>query len=178
MTSCDESGFTMAELLIVVAIIVILMIVAVPRLRRAQVTGNEASAIGSLRAIHGAQNAFLNACGSGYYSPSLTNLGRGIGGASPGFISEDLSVADQVTKRGYLVTIVPGVPEPTAPPSCNGLGAGTLVPTYSSLASPFEPGVSGTRWFVTNQGGSIFQNTSAMPAWQGGPPPAGATPIH
>lgn len=174
----DQRGFTIFEMLMVLTIMFILMVIVVLRLRRAQMNGNEATAIGSLRAIHGAQNAFLNACGNGYYSPSLTNLGVGIGGSEPGFISEDLSVGDKIPKRGYTVTMEAGSPEPKAPPSCNGLGAGAVVHTYASMASPNEPGSSGTRWFVSNQLGAIYQNAAEMPFWHEGPPPSGATPIQ
>ena len=67
--------FTLIELLIVVAIIGIVAAIAVPGLLRARMSGNEASSIGSLRAINSGQSIYAASCGSGFYAPSLVSLG-------------------------------------------------------------------------------------------------------
>ena len=122
-------------MLIVLLVTMVLLIILVPRLWRAQMSGNEASAMVSLHAIHRAQYAYAVGFGYGFFATSLTNLATGPGGSAVGFINPDLGSADVVEKRGYRVTITPGMVDPASPSSCNDLPAGSIARTYAATAS-------------------------------------------
>ena len=149
-----EKGFSLIELLIVVAIILIIAAIAIPNLMRSKMAANESSAISSLRTINTAEVTYATIYPSVGYSNDLPSLGGlpaacsvpgGATSATACIVDEVLATATSLAnaKSGYFFTY-------------GGLIAvGGINTSYTVTASPTIVGTAGQRYFFTDQSGVL-----------------------
>ena len=144
-----QKGFSLIELLIVVAIILIIAAIAIPNLLRSRIAANESSAVGSVRTLTTAQVTYSSTYGTGY--TTLAQLGGAAGcvaaAATACLIDPVLTLG---TKSGYTVASVPNT------------GAGTNASPFNGFetnATPFSVS-TGTRAFCSDNSGVIRYNTT------------------
>jgi prepilin-type N-terminal cleavage/methylation domain-containing protein len=141
-------GFTLIEILVVMAVIAIMAAVSIPLVLRAKVGAHEASTISSLRTIHDAQEIFRYSCGKGLFATSLPQLG------AAQTITKDLTVDVVVVKSGYLLTMTAD----TVPEKVDGCTGGPLGTHWYASGVPQFPGVTGDRGFATAVDEDIWQD--------------------
>src|SRR5579864_2575074 len=136
-----QKGFSLIELLIVVAIILIIAAIAIPNLLRSRMAANEASAVGSIRSINTAAVTYSSTYPAVGYPTTLAQLAPATGASSS---SADLidSVLSGGTKSGYKFSMA-------------AIGSGTPQTGYSVNGDPVAPNTSGTRGFYSDQSGVI-----------------------
>src|SRR5574338_777584 len=154
----DARGFTLVELLIVMAISGVLAAISMALYRNARIRGSESSAIAALDAINQAQFAFMQTCGRQYYAPTLPSLATPPPGTDSGFLSPDLTAANQLSKSGYIIQMG-GTPLEDGTLACTGIAP---VPSYQATADPITPGVTGIRYFGTNTDRAVFEDTATF----------------
>ena len=141
----QQKGFSLIELLIVIAIILIIVTVALPRLNKARVYAQEMAAQKAVQTISTAQVEYNSQFGR--FAQSLTELGPPASGAesaaAAGLISADLASGE---KQGYRFTV-------------------TATPTgYAISAVPISFGATGSRTFFADQTMDIHYNDGQEPA--------------
>lgn len=139
MMKLGKRGFTLVEIMIVVAIIALLAAIAIPNLLRARHNANEAAAVASLRTLSTAEESYRAA-----QNPLIYGTMAQLGAATPAYIDATLAAG---AKQGYNFTM-------TAGPTAN---------VYTITAVPQVVGQTGTRTFSVDQTGVVMDVTNGLP---------------
>ena len=129
----NRKGFTLVEIMIVVAIIALLAAIAIPNLLRAKISANDALAKSTLRSLSTASETFATA-NTGNYPPDMDSLTT----ASPPYLNKNYCVGVAGTISGFDY-------------DCSGMSTGG----YAFTATPVNPGTSGTGTFIISTGGVL-----------------------
>jgi type IV pilus assembly protein PilA len=144
-----EHGFSLIELLIVVAIILIIAAIAIPNLLRSRIAANEASAVGSLRTLNTAEITYNTTYPNVGYACSLSTLAPPSSGSATssaaGLVDSTLAGG---TKSGYSFTV--------------GNCTGTPKSSYQYTAAPVSPGITGQRYFCTDTSAVLQYSASSI----------------
>jgi hypothetical protein len=168
----SEAGFTLIDLLFVIAVIGLLSTLAIPGLMRARGAAQTASAVGTVKVVNSAQLSFAITCGLGFYAPSFTTLGVRPPASADAFLAPEMSAGPTFVKSGYTFSMAV-IPLGGAPGSCNGVAPGQMSSGYALVADPLDTGgkwkflasnADGTLWQHGSSFGSIMPQTGAPSA--------------
>ena len=133
-----QKGFSVIELLIVVAIILTIAAIAIPNFLKSKMAANESSALESMRTINTGEATYAASCTSIGYSATLVELNTGtICASGTGIIDNVLATG---AKSGYTFTYTPGAADTSG-----------VVSAYTNVAVPLNVGVTGQRGFYSDQ---------------------------
>ena len=172
-----SNGFTLVELVIVVAIVGIVASIAIPALIAGRVAANESATLGDMRTIVSAQTAYRSV-NSGYYEGALSCLtGPSFAGCIPSYPTNaptylDSTLASQNPKTGYNRSFQRGATPPAIPPTASP----TSVLVYRYDTTPMNIGVTGVRGFAADDTGRICFTPNGTPVPFG--PFAGTLPAN
>ena len=146
----SSKGFSLIELLIVVAIILIIAAIAIPNLLRSRIAANQASAVGSLRTLNTAEITYSSTFGNGF-SVDMPSLGPTADGSNPTSTAAGLidSVLAAGSKSGYSFAYSPGATDSSG-----------RINMYMFTAVPITSS-TGTNYYYTDQSGVIRQNSTS-----------------
>jgi type IV pilus assembly protein PilA len=149
----SSKGFSLIELLIVVAIILIIAAIAIPNLLRSRIAANQASAVGSLRTLNTAEITYSSTYNVGF-TAQLDYLAPPAAAANPTSTAAGLidSVLASGSKSGYNFAYTPGASDATG-----------RINTYEITATPISNS-TGTNYYYTDQSGVIRQNSTTTAA--------------
>jgi type IV pilus assembly protein PilA len=151
-----QKGFSLIELLIVVAIILIIAAIAIPNLLKARLAANESSAVGNLRTMVTAAVTYESTYQNGFPPDQQT-----FGGTAPGsctaanLLDSSLATNGGSDKSGYTITYTGGTAL-TSTANCGTPGVGTFV--INAVADAWH--TTGNRSFCTDEGGAIHYDVS------------------
>ena len=151
----SDQGFTLVELVIMIAIVGVVAVLAATGLWRSQAAANEAHAVAAMQITAQAQKAYAIACGGGAFATSYLVLRAAPPGSNAGFISPDLARDTAPLKSGYRFALAPGAGSTAGPADCHG------DPTVTAFFASAEPLsiLSGARSFAVAADGTVWHRS-------------------